>query len=63
MSDTQNSQYWTEEALKPHKSWEKIRNLARQALCRLNWSEEMPPKDPKDQGNFFIRSKSKKKTS
>jgi hypothetical protein len=43
MSGKENSELWTEDALRENPWWEHIRDLARKTLSAFGWANEVPP--------------------
>lgn len=43
MSGEQNSEFWTEEALRSHETWNEIRTRAKLVASAFGWSVDVPP--------------------
>jgi hypothetical protein len=62
MSDSSNSDLWTDEALSSDPRWEEVRTLAKAALIAFGWPIEIPPPAREengmlvDNGSYFIKS-------
>ena len=62
MSNSSNSDFWSDEALSSDPRWEEVRLLAQTALVACGWPNEIPPPAREehgmlvDNGSVFIKS-------